>query len=136
MAETLITQQEGCKIVKAASTWAQTPYEWGGTTKKGADCSGTTWAIYKEAGYPYESKYRPSSQFPLNPRFRPAPDNVPQEGDVGWWIGHVVIYAGNGDIWTAHRSMGPAYSRENLQKWVRRRGPVKWYRFLKSNDNN
>jgi cell wall-associated NlpC family hydrolase len=136
MAEILITEKEGQHIVKIASRWAQTPYVWGGTTKTGADCSGTTWAIYREAGYTYESKYRPSSQFPLNPRFRKAPDNTPQEGDVGWWIGHVAIYAGNSEIWTAHRTAGPAYSKETLQKWVKRRGPVKWYRYLKADDVN
>jgi cell wall-associated NlpC family hydrolase len=129
-----ITQDEGTHIAKIASKWSETPYLYGGTTKKGADCSGSTWAIYGEAGYPYDIKYRPSVQFHLNPRFQPVPDNLPQAGDVGWWNGHVVIYAGNGEIWTAYHTGGPKFAKDMLHKWVKRKGPVKWYRYRKTNE--
>jgi cell wall-associated NlpC family hydrolase len=126
-----ISQQEGQRIVKTAKDWEGTEYVYGGATKKGADCSGTTWSIYKEAGFPYSIKYRPSSQFSRNPQFKPAPNNEPQEGDVGWWNGHVVIYAGNGGIWTATHTGGKPYKKDFLHKWVRRKGAVKWYRYCK-----
>lgn len=97
----LISSEQGKQIVKVASTWAKTPYVYGGMAKKGADCSGSTYQILKEAGFPYDRQFRSSSQFSKNPKFNQLTENSPQEGDVAWWSGHVAIYAGNGEIWTA-----------------------------------
>lgn len=131
---TCISRSEGQRIVKEASKWENTIYVYGGTTKNGADCSGSTWAIYRDAGFPYENKYKPSSQFGQNPRFKLISTSSPQEGDVAWWSGHVAIYAGDGTIWTAHRSGGHAYSRVPLPTWIKSRNGIqpKWYRYLRS----
>ncbi len=126
-----ISEAEGQKIVKAASTWEGTKYVFGGTTKDGADCSGTTLSIYKQAGFPYEGKYRQTSQLSHNPHFKPSPNNTPQAGDIGWWSGHVVIYSGNNQIWTATHTGGPPYKLDLLRTWVKNRGPVKWYRYCR-----
>jgi cell wall-associated NlpC family hydrolase len=124
----LISSEQGKLIIKVASTWAKTPYVYGGMAKKGADCSGSTYQIYKEAGFPYDRQYRSSSQFSNNPKFKQLTENFPQEGDVAWWSGHVAIYAGNGEIWTATHTGGPAYHKDSLRSWEAKRGKPKWYR--------
>jgi RHS repeat-associated protein len=125
--------EEGQRIVEVASRWIDTPYIFGGKSREGADCSGSTWAIYKEAGFPY--KYLPSASFPNSPSFRPSPDNIPQVGDVGRWNGHMVIYdpnAPNGNnVWTAHRTGGPPYGPYQFERYNKIYGSVTWYRYYK-----
>jgi len=127
--DNLISSGQGRQIVRTASAWADTPYVFGGITKTGADCSGTTYQIFKEAGFPYDRSYRPSSQFSKNPKFKQVSVTSIQEGDVVWWSGHVAIYAGNGEIWTATHSGGPGYRKDSLKSWEARRGQPKWYRY-------
>lgn len=88
--------------------------------------------IYTEAGFPY--KYVSSRSFPESLRFKKVPDNVPQQGDVGVWAGHVLIYdkyAGPGlNAWTARRpefKFGPG----STSWWEKNLGPVTWYRYDK-----
>lgn len=132
MGDDFITNVEGKRIVAEARNWVDTKYVYGGITKSGADCSGSTWAIYAGAGFPYDAKYRPSSQLAHNPKFKLVPNSIPQEGDVAWWPGHVAIYAGDGMIYTAHNTGGPAYSRVSLAMWVKSRKGLqpKWYRYI------
>ena len=130
-----ITATEGWKIALVAKGWRDTPYApqekagkrvagsekyAGGNPVKGegADCSGSVWAIYKEAGFPY-GPYANTAMF-VN---RVATDadliaawlknlvgidadfvkgrhffkkvTMPQVGDIGWWNGHVAIYDNN-----------------------------------------
>lgn len=120
-----LTATEGWKIARVAESWKGTPYApvekagkrvpgsekyaGGGAVKKeGADCSGSTWKIYKEAGFPY-GPYINTALF-VN-RVATEPDFIsawlqklvgsdknfvegkhffkkvfaPQVGDVGWW---------------------------------------------------
>ena len=126
-----LSKEEGARIVQVAATWGQTPYAKGKAVKCiGADCSWSTWAIYKEAGLPYT--YATSSCIAMNPRFQRVPG--PQEGDIACWQGrHVAIYAGSGRIWTAHHENGPGYSEESLSAWLRSTGwknPI-WLRYCK-----
>jgi RHS repeat-associated protein len=124
------TPQEMQNIINAARDWANSnvPYVYGGKSKKGADCSGSVWGIYGEAGLPYD--YTPASGFPKNPRFVPVPPGEePQPGDVGWYPGHVVVYDPNAgqdrDVWSASHTGGPAFGPGN-SSWY---GKVKWYRY-------
>jgi len=39
------------KVLNVADSWVGTPYVWGGTSKRGADCSGSIYGVLKEAGY-------------------------------------------------------------------------------------
>jgi RHS repeat-associated protein len=134
---TFITPEEGQLIANEASTWAGTPYApdkaddpyKGNGAKKmvAADCSGSTWAIFQAAGFPY--KYRKSSDFRNGGCFKPSPGNVPQVGDVGVFPGHLAIYAPNidgKDIWTAFRT-GKSYGRGESKYF----GEVTWYRYYK-----
>ena len=100
---------------------------------KGADCSGSVWAIYKEAGLSYGT-YQSTATFPTlvgidanfvkGTHFFKKVDmkvDTPQVGDVGWWNGHMVIYDLNagktdkqlaGNVWsasspTSSRKFGP-----------------------------
>jgi RHS repeat-associated protein len=136
-----LTAKEGQKIANEAKTWTGTPYYSGGGAKstKGtegkADCSGSVWGIYRNAGYPYA--YKASADFPSSPNFRPAPDNKPQVGDVAWWNGHVAIYdpnAANAEgapkdsvLWSARRA-GKPFGPAPLKWWTESKGPVKYYR--------
>ncbi len=131
-----ITPEDGQGIVNTARGWNGTPYDTGGKTKQGADCSGSVWGIYNEAGFPYD--YLNSPTFPQSPRFKPAPGNIPQPGDVGLFQGHMVIYdpnagkdcscKGNRDAWSASRPGGRPFGPAN-SGWYN--GPVQWYRYDK-----
>jgi len=128
-----IAGEEGQQIVDMAKSWEKTPYLFGGKSKSGADCSGSTWAIYKEAGFPY--KYLPSASFPNSSNFQPSLDNIPQVGDVGRWNGHMAIYDPNApdgnNVWTAHRTSGPPYGADQFERYNKIYGPVQWYRYYK-----
>lgn len=120
-----ITASEGWKIAQVTKSWVGTPYApvqkngkiepdskkyvGGGAVKKeGADCSGSTWKIYVEAGFPY-GPYINTALF-VN-RVATEPDfirawlqklvgseenfvkgthffkqvSLPQVEDIGWW---------------------------------------------------
>jgi len=130
----LVSLSEGQTIVDVAKTWQGVPYFPNGGDKSSrdqADCSGSTWKIYGEAGFPYP--YSPSDNFSRNPKFSPAPNNVPQVGDVGQWNGHVLIYdpnAGNGNNSWSARKPGVPYGPAHWQWWSGK-GPVTWYRYNK-----
>ena len=132
----LISPEEGQSIADAAKGWYGTPYLTGGKSKKGADCSGSVWGIYKDAGFPYG--YSPSSLFSKNSRFKSV--NDPQAGDIGLFPGHMVIYDPNAakkcscgagsdsDVWSASRPGGNPFGPGNSD-WYR--GTVQWYRYDK-----
>ena len=95
-----ISEEDGWKIVAAAKAWEGTPYDAVGAASvkgKRGDCSGTTYKIYVEAGFPYP--YQSTAVFAeyarRSNRFRIInPAKVPmQAGDVLLWPGHMAIYA-------------------------------------------
>src|SRR5208282_2127882 len=47
-----VTPAQQAAIQQAAEDWAASnvPYKWGGKSKKGADCSGSVFGIYRQAG--------------------------------------------------------------------------------------
>lgn len=120
-----ITLTEGQRIARVAKSWKNTPYGMGkyaggGAVKdKGADCSGSTWKIYAEAGFPYGGYFntvRFVNRVATDSHFIVAwlkdlvgvdadfvegehffkQVNQPQVGDIGWWHngkgGHMLIY--------------------------------------------
>ena len=153
-----ITAAEGLKIVGVAKEWAKAkvPYLTGGKTQRGADCSGTTWKIYEEAGFSYGSYQNTASFRTLvntendmvmkGKHFKKV--STPQVGDIGWWDGHMVIYdpalaqdvslrnkpqpTGTKSVWSASspgspRPFGPAWTH-----WFKNGTPPVWYRYFKA----
>ena len=132
-----ITPEQGKAIVKAAAAWEGTPYALVGIASRqgtGGDCSGSTWQIYKAAGFDYE--YQPTGSFPgyaiRSRHFREVPaSEAKQEGDILYWSGHMAIYTSFADdpphhttprvtkkgvkwtqvndMWSATHPDGPAY---------------------------
>jgi uncharacterized protein RhaS with RHS repeats len=139
-----LTPEEGQEVVDTARTWTGVPYYKGGgprSSREKADCSGAVWRIYEEAGYDYN--YSASPSFPKNPRFKPAPGNTPQQGDVGQWNGHMVIYDVNAasapdaprgaNAWSARNPDFP-FGPVPISWWEKKKGPVTWYRYDKPDD--
>jgi cell wall-associated NlpC family hydrolase len=111
-----LTPAQQAAVRKAAQDWANAnvPYLWGGTAKKGADCSGSVSSIYNQAGV--DIGRLSTSEFSKSPLFKPVinGDSL-QLGDVGVYAGHVVIYGGRDtgttgrDVWSASHTGGPAF---------------------------
>jgi cell wall-associated NlpC family hydrolase len=120
-----ITPENLQKILSNAPSWKGVPYLRRGKTRKGADCSGSTWAIYGEAGSPY--LYRDSSSFPGS-EFKEVPSPLP--GDVVWWSGHMAIFAGEGKVWSARRT-GFVYGLYPIEWFIKDYGPPTYYRYWK-----
>ena len=164
-----ITGTEGWKITLAAKLWEDTPYapqqtaskpvagsdKYAGgnpVKKKGADCSGSVWAIYKEAGFSYgpytntagfkelvgtDEKFVKGGHF-----FKRV--SMPQAGDIGWWQGHLAIYdkdvgktdkGQDGNVWSASSPTSPRKFGPGRIDWYDNKngaGAVTWYRYWKA----
>jgi cell wall-associated NlpC family hydrolase len=116
-----ISTDQGAKIVDQADRWEGTPYASSTSglagpraqNQSGADCSGSVHAIYVQAGFGYA--YQPSGAFAAAARngmipFKEIAANELQPGDVVLYEGHMSIYAGNGDVWSAHRHDGTKFN--------------------------
>ena len=157
-----ITVAEGQSIVMKAKLWKGTPYGTGiyagGNPVKasGADCSGSVWKIYQEAGFSYGSYTNTAGFMNLagdDTNFIQGKHffklvSLPQVGDVGWWHngkgGHMAIYDPNsgmcgqenktaGNVWSASNARGPAFGAAH-SSWYDKdyKIHVKWFRFWKS----
>ncbi len=80
------------KLAEAIESWQGTPYLYGGTTRKGIDCSGFVGAAHKAAGVTLP---RTSRDMCRCERGLKITDEL-QWGDVLCYPGHVAIYLGNG----------------------------------------
>lgn len=92
------------RLVSAAGSQKGVPYQWGGTTTKGFDCSGLVQYVYKSMGI---SLPRVSQQQATQGKVTPIANLKP--GDLVAWgtnpstATHIAIYAGNGKVWEAAR---------------------------------
>lgn len=137
-------------IIEVAKEWQGTPYAFSDSSKPGekpenyeyrgpnakkgskgaGDCSGTTHAIYKEAGYEYS--YVNVEQFITssgNHKFKEITLKEVQPGDVVTWhygskVNHMAIINSNGGdesntyIWTTHTSGAKMYNNTNTIKII------------------
>ncbi len=82
----------GEAAVAAAKSALGTPYQWGGTTPAGFDCSGFTQWAYRQAGVEL-----PRLAQEQNVGVPVSADQL-QPGDLAVWDGHVAMYAGDGQL--------------------------------------
>ncbi|HVP49691.1 MAG TPA: RHS repeat-associated core domain-containing protein, partial [Candidatus Bathyarchaeia archaeon] len=142
-----ISVQDAQQIVRIAALWASANTLYDGSKGRSSargisgDCCGTTWGIYKEAGYEYEFK-------PANEEFtkslreggenhdklQVAPGNIPQVGDIGYYNGHMCIYAGvdtDGKewIWTTSSTKGKYVKMELWRFLYNTKNEFEWFRW-------
>lgn len=89
------------EVIGYAASFAGTPYEWGGTTPAGFDCSGFTDYVFAHFGI--HLPRTAAEQARAVPRV-----SSPQPGDLVFFtddptgvVHHVAIYAGDGYVWHA-----------------------------------
>ena len=154
-----ISLAQGQMITAEAATWEGTAYAMmGARSAKGVtgDCSGTTWLIYKQAGFDFD--YTTAAGFPAyaisSGHFRKlGAGEAKRDGDILSWSGHMAIYCTFGadrahattqrpgrnggkawtqenDMWTASRTGGPAYAPFAVKYWQTQ--PTAVFRYQKA----
>lgn len=85
--------ERAATAVRAALSQQGVPYQWGGTTPDGFDCSGFTQWAYRQAGVelPRLAQDQDTAGFAVS-QANLAP------GDLAVWSGHVAMYIGNGQF--------------------------------------
>lgn len=99
------------QVVQEASRYLGSPYQLGGRTVKGVDCSGLVMAVYNQAGYNI-SQHSATWQGRNIPGVRTSVSNL-QPGDIVAWKdgSHIAVYAGNGMIIDASSRRGTTYRK-------------------------
>jgi peptidoglycan endopeptidase LytE len=96
-------------MMENAMTYLRVPYQWGGTTPQGFDCSGFIYFMFHKHGIP---AIRTSSKGLFETGTSVNPTNL-QPGDLVFFaiaspgvVDHVGFYMGNGQFLSATRSAG------------------------------
>lgn len=113
-----IEMKDNHKLYLEAADWIGTPYRYGGTTKKGVDCSGLTSAIYRKV---YGKKLSRSSEEQRGRDCKRVLKRNLKEGDLVFFhngkkkrkASHVGIYLKDGKFVHASTSVGVVVSSLN-----------------------
>lgn len=152
-----ITAAEGHQIclIAGSKEAMTTPYKWAGNTlgeNGGADCAGFVWAAYQGAKYEYRKVGADPDTF--GDSLSEGKSNAGlfievtdmsklQEGDIGIYQGHMVMYAGKENgiemVYSTHGDQlheGRTPDKKPLSDWNNWVGHKvkKWYRYNKSKD--
>jgi len=133
-----LSAELGRKVADEAGTWTGTPYSLVGASSEkgiGGDFSGSTWQIFRVAGFDYN--YASAGSFVSEANaglgsFRRI--YYARAGDVVAFSGHVAIYepsantARGDDMWTVFRPNGPAYKSQAIRYWGR--PVIGYYRYV------
>lgn len=108
----------------AAGSWIGTPYQTGGTTRKGADCSGFTQSLYREV----TGKEIPRTTTGLWKAGEPVDVMALRPGDLvffsqvpaGDGVNHVGVVIGEGEFAHASTSQGVRFASYDRGYWQKR----------------
>lgn len=94
------------QLLQRTASYQGSPYQLGGRTAQGIDCSGLVMSVYNSMGFDIKS-HSVSGQARAIPGVKTSVNNL-KPGDLVVWgdNSHIAIYAGNGQIWDASRSRG------------------------------
>lgn len=118
-----LTGYENPELIKTVAAWKGTPYQFGGTTRQGADCSGFVWAVYRNV----YGKNLPRTTRAMDNESRRVRRRNLKEGDLVFFrtkgifgISHVGIYLGNGYFAHSSASRGVIVSQLDEKYYDRR----------------
>lgn len=110
------------QLRSAAADWQDVPHEWGGTTKRGTDCSGLVYSVYRDSiGRTLPRTTRGQSQVGT-----PVRRSALAPGDLVFFHvntkkgRHVGIYLSDGDFLHASSSQGVTVSQLDNPYWTDR----------------
>ncbi|HZT14817.1 MAG TPA: C40 family peptidase [Gaiellaceae bacterium] len=110
--------------LEAARTFLGAPYEWGGMTRRGIDCSGLVHMAYRRAGrlVPRDAWQQAKAASPVGEGVA-APGDLVFYGDPGGRADHVAFWLGDGRILhaTARDGLGVVEEPEPAELRARRR---------------
>lgn len=106
-------------LKKAADSYLGIRYKYGGTTRKGIDCSGLIWRVFKDVGH---HDFERISSSELYKKGRSVSRKNLKQGDLcffgpGRRVNHVGIYMGNNKFIHASSSKGVTYSSLDNVYW-------------------
>jgi cell wall-associated NlpC family hydrolase len=99
--------------VEEARSYLGAPYEWGGMTERGIDCSGLVHMAYRRLGrlVPRDAEQQEAAGRPVA---------EPRRGDLACYEGHIAFWLGDGRILHASGTAGAVVVEEHPPELARR----------------
>lgn len=109
-------------VLKAAQSYLGVRYKFGGTTRKGLDCSGLIWRVQQDIGNDKAVRLSSSAMYKKG---KPVSRSNLKVGDLCFFgprkkVNHVGIYIGNNRFIHASSSKGVCYSTLDNVYWAPR----------------